>query len=284
MVTPILLAGLVLVQETDTTVAVRQGAKLDLNNHSGTVVVRAWNRSEVRIQASHGTRDRIDIEYAGNTLSVRANRRHGHSFAVDYQITVPEWMKVAVTGVEVEISVEGTRAAVSAESVEGMVTVRGGAEFISAKSVDGDVIVEGARGHVMISAIDGAVTVRNVVGDVTIEAVDGDITLTGIDATNVDASTVDGMITYEGTIKNGGSYAFSSHDGDLDITIPDNTSAAFSVSTFSGEFEPQFPIQADRVGNRRIKFTIGTGSARVDLESFDGTIVLKKAGARRREE
>jgi hypothetical protein len=51
------------------------------------------------------------------------------------------------------------------------------------------------------------------------------------------------------------------------------------VSTFNGEFESEFPVTlTETKKGRRFNFTIGTGSAQVTLESFQGTIQLVRPG------
>jgi hypothetical protein len=62
-------------------------------------------------------------------------------------------------------------------------------------------------------------------------------------------------------------------------------SAMVSVSTFSGDFESDFPVpvRETRKG-RRFSFTLGAGSAQVSLESFQGTIRLVKPGHLARED
>ena len=69
-------------------------------------------------------------------------------------------------------------------------------------------------------------------------------------------------------------------------TVPD-APAGISVSTFSGEFTScGYPATVTRPGDRdqprtkRFRFTVGDGSGRVDLESFDGNIYLVKTGCR----
>jgi hypothetical protein len=51
------------------------------------------------------------------------------------------------------------------------------------------------------------------------------------------------------------------------------------VSTFSGDFESDFPVplRETRKG-RRFSFSLGSGSAQVSLESFQGTIRLVRPG------
>jgi hypothetical protein len=53
-----------------------------------------------------------------------------------------------------------------------------------------------------------------------------------------------------------------------------------AVSTFSGEFESEFPvpIRGTRKG-KGFNFTLGGGSAQVTLESFQGTIQLVRPGS-----
>src|ERR1051325_10969246 len=84
---------------------------------------------------------------------------------------------------------------------------------------------------------------------------------------------------YDGTIKDGGRYRFSTHDGDLRVSIPEKSSVSVSVSTFDGDFSACFPVQL--VGPKtkhRFTLTIGSGSARLELESFNGDIRLCRPG------
>ena len=111
------------------------------------------------------------------------------------------------------------------------------------------------------------------------ETVNGEIALEGVDAATVDANTVNGDISYAGPIRNGGRYSFSTHNGDITLTVAEGSSANVAVSTFNGEFESEFPVPLS--GTRKGKgfnFTLGSGSAQVTLESFQGTI---RAGAAR---
>ncbi len=53
-----------------------------------------------------------------------------------------------------------------------------------------------------------------------------------------------------------------------------------AVSTFNGEFESEFPVPLS--GTRKGKgfnFTLGSGSAQVTLESFQGPIQLLRPGS-----
>ncbi|MGE3189503.1 MAG: hypothetical protein AB7N90_07460, partial [Vicinamibacterales bacterium] len=84
---------------TDETVDVARGTRLVLSNSAGEVVVRAWDRDAVRVEATHTSRERIDIQPAEGTLRVRTrSTARGPAGRVDYRLTVPRWMPVNLTG------------------------------------------------------------------------------------------------------------------------------------------------------------------------------------------
>ena len=48
--------------QTDQTVPVKRGARLDVNNFSGDVIINVWNRDAVRVEVEHGDGDAVDIQ------------------------------------------------------------------------------------------------------------------------------------------------------------------------------------------------------------------------------
>jgi DUF4097 and DUF4098 domain-containing protein YvlB len=271
------LAALALPQ-TDTTIAVRPGSRLDVNNFGGSITVKAWNQSTVRVQADHSSHDEIEIAAGPTVVSVRSSSRRGGPHTVDYTISVPAWMSLTLSGVYTDITVEGVTGEVTAESVQGEIICRGGSGNVSLKSVEGALTLEKARGRIELNTVNDNITVTDVVGDITAESVDGDIELTNIESSNIDITTVDGGVTYDGTIKDGGHYSLSTHDGDVELGVPPGTNATVSVSTFDGDFEADFPVSVTNTTKRRFTFTLGSGSARVEVESFDGDIHLRRPG------
>ena len=261
----------------DTTFAVSRNARLSLSNFSGEMTVQVWNRDEVRIETdSDSDRGRITVHQSGSAVRVKPRGRYEHH-DMSFQITVPRWLPLELSGTETEILVEGSEASVTATTMDGDVTIRGGRGLVTATSIEGDVMVEGAEARITATSVDGDVEVIDADGDISVQSVDGSIDLRGITATAIKATTVDGDIQFEGPIRSGGQYAFSTHDGDVTIAIGRDVNATFTVSTFAGEFESDFPITIQGATQReRFSFTLGDGSAQVRLEAFDGTIRLKR--------
>jgi DUF4097 and DUF4098 domain-containing protein YvlB len=277
-----LLALAALQQQTDTTVSVPAGARLRLHVHAGAIRVTTWERGDLRVRAEHGSRDHVVVEVRGTVVRVDARRRMGGPAIVDYDLTVPVGMALDLGGVDTHVTVTGPVGDVSASSVEGDIDVRGVGGAVSVNTVEGDIVVEGGRGSVRATGVDGDVRVANVRGDVVVETVDGDVTLDDIDGGNVDVGSVDGTIEYRGTIRDGGRYRFTSHDGDVILAVPEGINATVSVATFDGSFEadPAFRVQITEARpGKRFSFALGNGSARVELESFDGSIRLVRRNA-----
>ncbi len=279
MLAVLVAASLALMQQTDTSVAVQQGARLEMNNFGGEIVVRTWNQNRVRVQAVHSSRDRIEVSARGNAVRVHAARTRGMAHLVDYTLTVPTWMPVELSGISTHIVVDGVQADIRAETVEGNVTVTGGSGNVSLSSVEGTVVVSGTRGRLKVTAVDGNVWLTDVAADISVDAVDGDIVIRNAQSSAVDANTVDGTIYYVGTIRDGGRYRLATHDGALTVAIPEGTGATIGVASFSGDFEASFPVQLQSLpGRRRFSFTLGNGGARIELETFDGRIFLRRPG------
>jgi DUF4097 and DUF4098 domain-containing protein YvlB len=174
--------------------------------------------------------------------------------------------------------VTGVSGSVELNSVEGslaLVDVHGDAV---ANSVEGSVTAERSSGRLRLRSVNEAVRVTRVDAEsLVMESTSGDLDLDGVVAGTIDASTTEGDIRFSGSLKSDGTYRLATHDGSLDVLLPADANASVSVSTFDGEFRPEFPITVDRFhGGKEMAFTLGRGGARLTLAAFDGDIVLRR--------
>jgi len=274
---------------TDQTVDVTKGTRLVLSSHAGEVTVRAWDRDAVHVQASHGGRDRVDVQTADNTLRVRTRSSRGPGGIVDYTLTVPRWMAVNISGTYLAANIEGTSAEVSVETVGGDLTLKGGSGTVSLRSIEGEIRAEGASGKLNVSTVNDSITLTGVSGDVIAETVNGDVTITNAKASSLEVSTVNGDVRFESTTTDRGTYRVSTHQGDIRVSLGQQASATVFVRTFRGDFSSDFPVtlpkeETGRDTNKRFNFTLGSGAARVELQSFQGDIHVSKGPLRTREE
>ena len=277
---------------SERTVDVTKGTRLVLSNQAGEVVVRSWDQDRVRIQASHGARETISAETTDNTLRIRTQRSQGSrgpGGLVDYQITVPRWMPVNLTGTYLDATIEGTQAEVTVETVHGNAKVTGGNGAVSLRSVEGVITVDKANGRVQATTVNEGIRITNSSGEITAETTNGDIFIDNATTSNLEAFTVNGEVTFNGTIRDNGVYKLGTHNGDIRVGLGSANNATIFVRTFQGDFAADFPVQLPegqnpRSGSKRFNFTLGSGSARIELQSFGGDIVLARKVITSREE
>jgi len=84
-------------------------------------------------------------------------------------------------------------------------------------------------------------------------------------------------VLYEGTVTDGGSYSFGSHNGDITVSIPERANVTITAATANGDIDSSFPLPlTNTTGKHRKTFKIAGGSARMELESFQGDIELRR--------
>ena len=241
--------------QTDETVAAQRGGRLTINNFAGEVIIHSWDKDSIHVVARHQARTKVRIRPNGSNVSIDASGYMGTPGSVDFDITAPAWMPVKVEGTYNFVTIEGSQAEVFAETVRGDVIVKGGTGVITAKSVEGEVQVEGAKGKVTVSSVNEKIKISDTSGEISAESVNGGITLTGIDSKSVDATTVNGTITFEGRLADGGHYSFGTHNGDLLLGVPENSNATFTIRSYNGGFSTDLPLDYNRAEMKRGKRT-----------------------------
>ncbi|MFL5538531.1 MAG: hypothetical protein ACJ8J0_06035, partial [Longimicrobiaceae bacterium] len=151
----------------DTTISVRVDTRLEVSASAGTIDVRVWDRSAVRIVARPERGAVVRVRSQGVVLAVSATAasRAGIDL-VSYEITVPRRMDLTLGRGDVDIAVRGSEGAVDARNTAGTITVDGGRRTIALQSLAGAISLRGARGRVTAKSTQAQVTLADVVGDV----------------------------------------------------------------------------------------------------------------------
>jgi len=150
--------------------------------------------------------------------------------------------------------------------------------------VQGESNHEKAKGRVEVRAVNEGVRLADISADLSAESTNGSILLDRIDSANVDLYTVNGNISYDGPIKDKGLYRLTTHNGLIAMPVPERANAIVTLRTYNGGIRSTFQLPGD-TGERRKRqtLTLGNGSAHVELESFSGTISLRRPGEPRPE-
>jgi DUF4097 and DUF4098 domain-containing protein YvlB len=273
----VLVAVVALGSSADTTVSVERGQSVAIENFSGRLIVRTWDRPEIAFEAEGRDEANVNVARSARELSFSADRRWRNR-AATILVRMPAWAPLKVRGNELDVEVEGLTGGLSVLSVEGGIRIRRVSGGVVARTVDGVLEVDDVEGSLELFSLDDDVWVSKVRGDVRVEAGDGDIHLRGIDAEKVQASTVDGEVEFEGVIRPGGRYELMTHDGDITLEVDESVSASVSVSTFDGDFTTEFPVLLSGLNSsREFTFTLGGGEATIIMRAFDGEIRLVRS-------
>ncbi|HKY61557.1 MAG TPA: DUF4097 family beta strand repeat-containing protein [Gemmatimonadota bacterium] len=261
----------------DTVIAIDPEGRLDLENFEGSVTVEAWNRPAVRVVAD-GPRSAVRIHGGGSSISIRTEHQRGPR-NVDYRLTVPAALDLSIQGVSTDVTVRGAEGRLQVHTVNGDVSVQGGRGVVELNSVQGTVSLSGGEGRAELSSVNDGVRVDGFRGDLRATTVNGEVNLRGVESGSVESTTVNGSITYQGSIRSDGWYRFNTHNGEIGVVVPSGTSATVEVSTFNGDFQADFPVTFSQSrSGKKFNFTLGGGGARIELSAFNGTIRLRSPG------
>ena len=265
----------------DTTFTFAADGTVDLTSFNGDITVTSWNRNQARVRAST-ERGTLRWRITSARISVEADMYRGRTGETAYEVTVPEGARVVLRSMNGSLTVRGVKGSVDLHTNNGDLEITDVGGRVEAVTLSGEVVGSRIRGSVEATSLNGMVTLTDVQGGtVSAESTSGSIELTNVTSSDIDVSTVSGEVDFIGPIDPKGRYSFVSHSGAVTLTIPATTSARFSVETFSGEVDSDFPftLQPNRTNQQgqRLEFNVGGGEARVTAESFSGGINIRRA-------
>ena len=277
-----------------------------ISNISGNIIVTAGGGDEVSIDAvkrTHGDRSllgRVEIvieEHAGR-VDVRTEHRpsffRDNDVSVDYTVVVPEGASVELKSISGYVKVTGVKGSVRAQSISGNVTAAGTPRVELAKTVSGDVDLTGVSydGNLSASSISGSIRATSLKAkSLDVSTVSGDVALRDVSCERFNARSISGNIEYSGALDRNGRYEANSHSGSVRFTLAGTTGFELNAASFSGSVRSDFPLTVGgernpdiRLGRGRrsgpgsesLQATFGDGSARLDLHTFSGGIVIAK--------
>ncbi|HVE79233.1 MAG TPA: DUF4097 family beta strand repeat-containing protein [Gemmatimonadaceae bacterium] len=144
-------------------------------------------------------------------------------------------------------------------SVEFEVKLPAGVKM-DASTVNGSVDVTGARAEVSAHTVNGRVEATTSGGPVSAGTVNGDVYVT------------------MGAIPSNEDLEFTTVNGSIVLTLPEQFDAEVSLSTVNGRFRTDYPVTVSgNLDPRRLRATIGKGGRRLKASTVNGSLELRKA-------
>jgi DUF4097 and DUF4098 domain-containing protein YvlB len=216
--------------------------------------------------------------YEGKEVIVEARARNRESGRSD---STMKRIPVSSTGLSVEAENNEVRVSIDSvmRTVDLNITVPVHTSLKLNTVNDGNIIVTGVDGELDVNDVNGSVTLNNVSGSAIAHALNGRV-----------------LVTFNRV--NQKPMAFSSLNGDIDVTFPADLKANLSLKSDRGEIFSDFDVQLQTSapqqtvedsrkdgGKYKVKIdktvhgTIGGGGAELQFTNFNGSIYIRKAGA-----
>ena len=258
---------------------------VEIEGVSGSFTITGWEKAEVQIQGKLDERIELDFTREGDhtIIEFRFPKRSGLNWGgdeCDLTIRVPEGSDLTTRVVSADLTAALVKGEVDLETVSGQVEVRDAPRRVRAKSVSGSVRILAETMNVVAESVSGSVLLRGSGGQAELASVSGDVEVQAGSFTDLEVSSVSGNVRFAGRFSDHARGELSSHSGTVEVIVPVDTSADFSVETFSGSIQSDFGGEVERtsqyVPGKELEFSLGSGSGRIEVSSFSGSVRLIK--------
>jgi len=270
---------------------------VDIENAAGSVRVIGWNRDEIQVTgtlgrraeglsfASRPHRTQISVDTQGNPNGIVS----------DLEIRVPAKSRIQVQSYSASIDISEVSGRVKAETVSGSVQVAGAPTEVEIESVSGAITVRGGE-RIRAEGTNASVTLIGVSGVVDAQTVNGRLDVSGGVFQEAHLETVNGALRFEGDLRSGSTLDVETVNGTAELRLPANVGADFTVST-RADVESDFQVRLgtenlrgprgaggdgkhkhknDDDDEKELRFTTGSGGARVSVTTLNGRVILRK--------
>jgi len=240
-----------------------------VHNPTGTVIVRAWTKSEVMVVAKRATdRVEVDTEQNGNRVEIMTRQipdnASPNDLRADFEISVPE---------DTELQIHDDSGGVDVSNVLGDMNV---------ETIAADVALEDAAGYLTVKTVDGAFKCLRCAGRIEASSISGNFQFIDLRSFHVRAQTSEGNILFKGEFLPNGIYQLKNYSGVIEVRFAPGDSFDLSATSLKGKVNNEAKLTPSshrhflpRFGNALFG-TMNTGRAKVELSSFDGTINILK--------
>jgi len=282
-------------EKFEKTVDLVRDGKVIIGNVSGNIEVKTWNKAQVQIDAlkvsraatlakakENITKVKIVITEENSTLRIKTEypktQNKNLSVSIYYTLMIPAEASINANSVSGNVTCEDIGGDLKGITVSGDVIVSEAKNGANCSSVSGDVEIDNVTGDVKLHSVSGSVLANEIKGSVEADTVSGSVVLTNItDADEIEASSISGKVKYEGDLASNGYYYLKSHSGRVEFIVPSNAAFDLEARTFSGSINSDFDITVrGKIEKRSLSGSINGGGAEVELNTFSGSVYLKK--------
>jgi hypothetical protein len=295
---------------------VKSGDKLHLDFGDGDVVIEPWDENKldvvVRYDAEQktigvGRNESFEVDFRQSGSTVHVIGREGGTAGIGffhhrvhehvYEVRAPAHLILDLEGEDGDVEIEGWEGEISIRAEDGDVELTGiESPSTDLQIEDGDVSIDRLSGQLKFSGEDGDLRVSDCsLADGRIRLEDGDATFSRCEGSarfdlddgnlalerfrpdGIQVRTEDGDVELDFLASSAMDVEVRTGDGDVFVDLASDSSASFRVDTGDGGIRIDMPSAVD-VSKRSSKASgqLGSGDGRLQIETDDGTVVLRE--------
>lgn len=295
-------------EKIDRSLEVSTKPYVQIEHVNGSAKVISWDKSEVKVKGTLSDRtEKFIFEQDDNEVLIKVKIKNnkgwgnwGSDDGDELEIFVPRQSKVYYSAVNADVEIEQVLGGAVVETVNGAIEAKKLAGRIRLESVNGRISADSLEGDVKINTVNGAIDSRSSKGkedsyesvngdievtsesgDIKVETVNGDIELDLGQVNQLDMDTVNGSIEAKLELLKNGEIEASSVGGSIYLYLQRDVSARFDIEGHAGgritNNLSDDKIQKAKYGpNRWLKFSLNSGSAKVNVSTVSGRVKLDK--------
>lgn len=278
-------------EKTEKTYPLDRDGKVYVENISGKIVVKSWQKNEIKIFARKTAGDKstldkatIDINRTGSNVRIitRSSKFPGMyqsaDVSVEYELFVPDRAQLRMKSGSGRIEAWEIGGPVDAETVSGKIEIVNALQGVKCKTMNGAVFLEGITGGADLKTTSGKITADGIKGSITANTVSGAIEIKEFSlADEIEMETIKGNMEVQGVLSPGGIYEFNTISGRTLLTLAPGSDFELQTNTVSGEINCQFRLNEYAVYTRnRLQGVVGNGSSSLKISSVSGDILINR--------
>ena len=281
---PLLLAAPVAAlhgqQKVSRRMAVDPDVSVRIVNLAGQTRVTGWDADSVVVSGTvpRGSSFYMGGGFRGVKLGVEPPESAAETPPATLEVRVPRRARVWVKSATAGITVEGVTGEVDAYSVSGAVSVTGSPALLTAESMDGDVELDARSRVTRVKTAGGDITIRGGGGEINASSVSGAVRL--LDARELTGGrleSVSGAVVLRGSLARGAAIDLQTHEAPIEISLAPMQGATLDVSAFGGRVTNAIPgATASAAKGKPTRYSVGNGDARLTVRSLKGDVRIRR--------
>jgi DUF4097 and DUF4098 domain-containing protein YvlB len=243
-------------------------ATITIHSQSGDVRVAGWGREEILVRSTSRERD---VALAGSRSAPTVRSRSGR-----LEVQVPRGSRVQIRTMSGDVEVREVPGDLEIASMSGDIRVGGTIRTLIAEAVSGDITLDGRADVVRAKSVSGDVRIPDARRSADLSSVSGDVHLTARGLRDARVNSVSGRVRFDGTFARDATLSFESASGIIELRVPRNVPADYTVTTITGRIRndigPAPERRSDFVPGEELRFSTGTGGARINVQNVSGSV------------